>query len=64
MEDRVLSAGVLIVLVTVAGGHGLTTLFRAFRAPNTAIWTEQAVQGGLGIIASAIIADAVVRLFV
>jgi hypothetical protein len=62
MEDRVLSGAVLLVLVAAFGWHGLAALFRAFRATNSAVWTEQAIQGGLGTIASAIIGDVILRL--
>jgi hypothetical protein len=64
MEDRVLSGAVLLVLVAAFGWHGVAALFRAFRATTSAAWAEQAIQGGLGTIASAVIADVVLRLLV
>jgi hypothetical protein len=62
MEDRVLSGAVLIVLTVVFGWYGVAALFRAFRATNLAMWTEQAVLGSLGTIASGVVADVLLRL--
>ncbi len=64
MGDRVLSSAVLICLVAVFGLHGLISLFRACRATDSTTWTEEALQGGLGVIASAFLADVVIRLLV
>lgn len=64
MESRLLSSAVLIVLTAIFGWYGVAEFYRAFRTTDFATWTEQAVQGGLGIIASSLIADIALRLLV
>ncbi len=64
MEDRLMSGGVSMVLTVVFGSYGIVALLRAFRAADFTTWTGQAVQGGLGMIASGVVADVALRLLV
>ena len=63
MEDRLLSGAVFVVLSMIFGGYGIGALLAAYRTGNRTAWTEKAVQGGLGVIASVLFADVVARLF-
>lgn len=62
MEDRLLSSAVLACLVAVFGWYGISALLKAYRATDSATWTEQAIQGGLGVIGSAVFVDVVMHL--
>ena len=63
MEDRILSGAVFVVLSAIFGGHGIAALLAAYRTDNQSVWTEKALQGGLGVTAGALFADVVARLF-
>jgi hypothetical protein len=63
LSDRILSAAGLSVLTVIFGVYGIGMLVAAYRTANLTGWTEKAVQGGLGMIASALFANVVASLF-
>ena len=63
LSDRILSAAGLSVLSVLFGVYGIGMLVAAYRTANQTAWTEKAVQGGLGMIASTLFANVVVSLF-
>jgi hypothetical protein len=50
------------VLSAIFGSYGMWSLLVAYRTGDRAAWTDMALQGGLGAIASGIIADLATRL--
>jgi hypothetical protein len=63
VSDRILSGAGLSVLTVLFGVYGIGMLVAAYRTANQTAWTERAVQGGLGMIASALFASVVASLF-
>ena len=63
MSDRTLSSAGLIVLTVIFGVYGIGMLVGAYRTADQTAWMEKAVQGGLGVMASALFANVVAGLF-
>jgi hypothetical protein len=63
MEDRILSGASLVVLIVIFGGYGIGMLITAYRTVNHSAWTEKALLGSLGILASALLGHVVAGLF-
>ena len=63
MDDRILSGALFVLLSAVFGSHGLGALLTAYRTVDRTAWTEQAVQGCLGVTASVLLADIATSLF-
>ena len=57
MDERILTGFMLIVLSAIFGSYGMWSLLVAYRTGDRAAWTDMALQGGLGAIASGITAD-------
>jgi uncharacterized membrane protein HdeD (DUF308 family) len=53
----------LAVLSTIFGGHGVRQLFAAYRTVDRTAWTEKAIQGAVGVIASVLLTNFAMRLF-
>ena len=49
MDDRILSGALFVVLSAVFGRHGIGALPTAYSTGDRTAWTEQAIQGGLGV---------------
>ena len=49
MDDRILSGALFVVLSAVFGRHGIGALLTAYHTGDRTAWTEQAIQGGLGV---------------
>jgi hypothetical protein len=64
MDDRILSGALFVVLSAVFGSHGIGALLTAYHTGDRTAWTEQAIQGGLGVTASVLIADIATSLFI
>jgi hypothetical protein len=62
MEDRILSGTIFVILSVAFGSFGTWALLAAYRTDDRTAWTEQAVQAGLGVIASFIFASLATRL--
>jgi hypothetical protein len=62
MGERMLTGFMLIVLSAIFGINGLWSLLVAYRSGDRTAWTDMALQGGLGAIASGIFADLATRL--
>jgi hypothetical protein len=63
MDDRILSGALFVVLSVVFGSHGIGALLTAYCTSDRTAWTEQAIQGGLGVTASVLLADIATSLF-
>jgi hypothetical protein len=63
LSDRILSAAGLSVLTVLFGVYGIGMLVAAYRTADPTAWTERAVQGGLGMIASTLFTNVVASLF-
>jgi hypothetical protein len=63
MQDRILSATLLVVLSVIFGGHGIGMLIAAYRTVNASAWTEKAVLASIAVIASALLGHVVAGLF-
>ena len=63
MDDRILSGALFVVLSAAFGSHGIGALLTANRTGDRTAWTEQAIQGGLGVTASVLLADIATTLF-
>jgi hypothetical protein len=63
MDDRILSGALFVVLSAVFGSHGIEALLTAYRTDDRTAWTEQAMQGGLGVTASVLLADIAASMF-
>ena len=57
MDERILTGAMCVLLSAIFGGHGLWSLVIAYRTGDHAAWTERALQGVLGAMASGIFAD-------
>jgi hypothetical protein len=57
MDERVLSGCTFIALSAIFGCHGVWSLLVAYRTGDRRAWTDRAIQGGVGVIASGIFAD-------
>jgi hypothetical protein len=62
MDERILSGLMFIVLSAIFGTHGIWSLRVAYRTGDRTAWTNLALQGGLGAIASGIFADLATQL--
>jgi hypothetical protein len=63
MDDPILSDALFVVLSAVFGSHGIGALLTANRMGDGTAWTEQAIQNGLGVTASVLLADIATSLF-
>ena len=63
MEDRILSGASLGVLSVLFGGYGIRMLIAAYQTVNDIAWTEKAVLGSLGVIASVLLGHVLASLF-
>ena len=52
-----------VILSVIFEGYGMRELFVAYRTGNRTAWTEKAVWGGGGVIASVFFAYLMVRFF-
>jgi hypothetical protein len=63
MDNRMLSAIVLVGLSALFGSYGILMLVAAYRTGNLTAWGRLAILGGISVLLSAILADiAVTRL--
>jgi uncharacterized membrane protein HdeD (DUF308 family) len=63
MDDRMLSAIVLVGLSCLFGSYGILMLVAAYRTGNLTAWGRLAILGSISVLLSAILADiAVSRL--
>jgi hypothetical protein len=62
-EDRTLTGTSLVVLSVTFGGYGIGMLIAAYRTVNHSAWTEKALLGSLGILATALLGHVVAGLF-
>jgi hypothetical protein len=62
MDERIFSGFMFIVLSAIFGGYGMWSLLVAYRTGDRTAWTDMAIQGGLGVIASGIFAGISTRM--
>jgi len=53
IEERIQSGCRFIALSVIFGGHGVWSLV-AYRTGDRRAWTDRAIQGGIGVVASGI----------
>ena len=62
MQERLLTAAILLMLSMLFGCFGVDALSRAFIAPSKSAWIEEALQGGLGIVGGGFFVEVALRL--
>jgi hypothetical protein len=63
MDGRIVRGALFVVVSAVFGSYGIGTLLTAYRTGDRTVWTEQAIQGGLGVTASVLLVDLATNLF-
>jgi hypothetical protein len=62
MDDRMLSAILLLGLSCLFGGYGIFTLVAAYRTGDLTVWGRLVVMAGMSVLLSAVLGRVAIRL--